>query len=349
MFVVSPIYRLPPYTVQQVLRASELSETIDWGLAQLGVPDVWRETEGQGVTVGIVDTGADFDHPDLAGAFVASKDFSRSAFGPSDHVGHGTHCAGIVAARENGRGVVGVAPQSKLLIAKGLGNDGSGASPDIADAIDWCVEQGADLISMSLGAPMSDAGILAAIRRAVAAEKFVITAAGNDGRANSVNYPARYPETIAVAATGRDGRAAPYSSRGSQVDIAAPGSDILSTYLNESYARLSGTSMATPFVSGCVALMLAHAKKYPETEPRRTVDWLRNRLRDTAKDEGPVGHDPQFGWGLIDPAKLVDAGEESAEPVPLEPAEATADVVLPATLNGVAGAFRGTLVFAAAE
>lgn len=300
------IYRLPPYTVQQVLRANELSETVDWGLAQFGVPDLWQQTEGKGVTVGVIDTGCDLDHPDLDGALESAKDFSRSRSGPRDMAGHGTHVAGVIAARRDGRGVVGVAPQCRLLIAKGLGDDGSGDSRGIAQAVDWCCEQGADVISMSLGSPQPDTFILAAIRRAVQAGKFVIAAAGNDGRPMSVNYPARYPETIAVAAVDRDGKVARFSSQGPQVDIAAPGQDILSTYLNGGYARLSGTSMATPFVSGVVSLVIArHCEAECVTTPVDNIDQLREHLKRTAKDVGPVGHDSAYGWGLIDPAAMM--------------------------------------------
>lgn len=319
------IWRLPPYTVQQVLRPNELAETVDWGLAQYGIPKLWAATQGEGVTVGIIDTGCQLDHPDLAGAIKDARDFSRSWSGPEDKQGHGSHCAGVIGARKDGKGIIGIAPRCSLLIAKGLGDDGSGGSRSIADAIDWCIVKGADVISMSLGSPVPDQAILAAIQRAAKAGIFVIAAAGNDGKANSVNYPARFRETIAVAAVDRDGRVAKFSSQGPQVDIAAPGEDILSCFLNSGYAKMSGTSMATPFVAGVVALAVARHKgiESPST-PLKDVADLREHIKRTAKDAGPVGRDDGYGWGLIDPANLVGRDE----PKPAPPTDSPAEVLV---------------------
>jgi subtilisin family serine protease len=153
--------------------------------------------------------------------------------------------------------VIGVAPRCRLLVAKVLGDDGSGTSDAVAAGIDWAADAGADILSMSLGSPHPAEEIHAAIRRAVAKGKFVICAAGNDGRDRSVNYPARWEDTVAVGAVDRNGAVARFSSRGPEVDLCAPGQDILSTFFAGGYAKLSGTSMATPFVAGVVALMLA--------------------------------------------------------------------------------------------
>lgn len=300
------IYRVPYYDKDEVLRAHELTETVDWGLAQLGIPDLWQQTEGKGVKIGVIDTGCDFDHPDLDGAVEAAKDFTRSRNGARDVNGHGTHVAGTIAARRDGRGVVGVAPQSTLLIAKGLGDDGTGDSRGIAAAIDWCCEQGAEIINMSLGSPHPDTLILAAIRRAVAAGVFVVCAAGNDGRPNSVNYPARYAETIAVAAVNRDGKVSRFSSVGREVDVAAPGEDILSTWINGDYVRISGSSMASPFGSAVVGLMKSrHKSAECVTTPIDNVKQLREHFKRTTRDLMPVGHNPEHGWGLIDPAAMM--------------------------------------------
>jgi subtilisin family serine protease len=129
---------------------------------------------------------------------------------------------------------------------------------------------------------------------------------GNAGRRNSVNYPARWRETVAVAAVDRNGRLSRFSSRGSQVDIAAPGQDVLSTYAGGGYAKLSGTSMAAPFVAGVVALLIAlHRDAADASTPLRTLGDLHEHLRRTARDAGPTGHDPGYGWGLINPDKLL--------------------------------------------
>lgn len=311
----TPIYRLPPFTVEA--QFVSLSETVDWGLHLYGIPQAWASTKGEGICVAVLDTGCQLDHPDLNGAIVGSQDFTRSPIGPLDGQGHGTHCAGTIAARKNGIGVVGVAPKCSLLIGKVLGDSGSGSDDWVAAGIRWAVKQGADVISMSLGSPSESTAIRMAIIDAVESGVFVICAAGNDGRDNSVNYPARFPESIAVAAVDRHGRVARFSSRGPEVDIAAPGQDILSTYIGSHYAKLSGTSMATPFASGVVALMLSKHRQDAGDSPIRTVPELREHLSRTARDAGSTGHDPAYGYGLIDPAKMLEpivVGVDPAQP-----------------------------------
>jgi subtilisin family serine protease len=299
-------FRLPPYRIEATFAPLALAEIIDWGLALLNVPQHWKNTQGAGVRVALLDTGVDESHPDLAAAIDGVRDFTHSRYGAADRNGHGTHVAGIVAARKNDRGVIGVAPQSRLLIAKVLGDDGIGSSAAVAAGVDWACDKGATVISMSLGSREPDALLRQAIERAAAKGVFLITAAGNTGRPNSVNYPARWRETIAVAAIDRNGRLARFSSRGPQVDIAAPGQDVLSTFRDGGYAKLSGTSMAAPFVAGVVALLIAlHRDATDARTPLHTIADLREHLRRTARDAGPTGHDPGYGWGLINPDGLL--------------------------------------------
>ncbi len=308
--------QLPPFRIEAVF--TTLAETIDWSLAAYHIPDHWKATRGSGVKVAVLDTGIDEAHPDLKDALDNARDFTRSRFGPIDQHGHGTHTAGTIGARQNHVGVIGVAPDCRLLIGKVLGDDGSGASATVAAGIDWACDSGADIISMSLGSPQPDDVLLAAVTRAAAKGKFIIAAAGNDGRDNSVNYPARWRDTIAVGAVDQTGHLAPFSSRGPEVDIAAPGENIFSTWLDGSYAKLSGTSMATPFVAGVVALLVSlHRDARDAKTPLRTISDLREHLSRTAVDAGPKGQDPGYGWGLINPDSLLD---ETADDAPTDPA-----------------------------
>lgn len=317
-----PTHTLPPFTVQEVMVA--LNETVDWSLALYGVPEQWQRSQGAGVRVAVLDTGIDEGHPDLSDAISDARDFTGSRFGPQDRNGHGTHCAGTIAARQNAIGVVGVSPQCSLLVGKVLGDSGSGEGGGVAAGIDWACEHGADVISMSLGSPQADERIALAIERAVGQGKFVIAAAGNSGRADDVNFPARWKgrprpqrDTIAVAAVDREGRVAPFSSRGPEVDIAAPGVDITSTYLRGGYAKLSGTSMATPFVAGVVALTLAvHRQTENPQTPLRTMAELREHLSRTARDAGELGQDDEYGAGLIDPSSMLEREQETEERLP---------------------------------
>lgn len=225
------------------------------------------------------------------------------------HIVSNTHCAGIIGARENSTGVVGVAPRCELYIGKVLGDDGSGTLQTVAAGIDWAVEQGADVISMSLGSPNGHPDLEAAVNRAVAAGKFVICAAGNEGPTmDTVGYPAMYPNVVSVGAIDQNKKIAQFSSRGNRVDICAPGVDILSCYPPRNLAKLSGTSMATPQVAGVVALMVAKQRSMGANTPVLTPADLLSELRRTAIDAGPVGFDPAYGYGLIDPAKLLAGG-----------------------------------------
>lgn len=322
-------WRLPPYAVEATFIA--LSETVDWGLANYDIPDQWRETRGEGVRVAVLDTGIEATHPDLAGCIDDARDFTGSRFGSEDRVGHGTHVAGTIAARQNNQGVVGVAPECRLLVAKVLGDDGSGSGRSVVEGIDWACEAGADVLSMSLGSRSDDRAIHAAIKRAVAAGKFVVCAAGNEGRPDSVNYPAKWPQTLSIGAVDRRGHVARFSSRGDQVDVCAPGEDVLSTYLDGGYAKLSGTSMATPFVSGVVALLVAKHRKLGGTTPIDTQAELIEHLRRTAVDAGPRGKDPNYGYGLIDPGSVLAVAEDDITESRFE--------IGPVCVNGTKGTF----------
>ena len=314
------IHRLPPYRVERILTKLDDADRIDWGLSLLHVPDHWKDTRGKAVKVAVLDTGIDATHPDLADAIDALHDFTGSRAGTADVQGHGTHTAGVVAARKNHIGVVGVAPECRLLIGKVLGDDGSGLGQWVAAGIDWACDQGADVISLSLGSPVPDPTIYAAIQRAAAKGKFVIAAAGNDGGAagqDRVDYPGRWRETIAVAAFDRERKLAEFSSQGPEVDVAAPGEKITSTFpMNQGgYAILSGTSMATPFVAGVVALLISLKRQAGNSQPPlETVAQLRDLLAKTAIDAGPPGKDWGFGYGLISPDGLLMPNVAAPQP-----------------------------------
>jgi len=299
-----PIYHLPPFKVDKVMLAT--AETIDWGLKLLGIPPLWKETQGEGIKVGVLDTGIALEHPDLQPAILKAQDFTRSPSAAYDAQGHGTHVSGIIAARRNAKGIVGVAPQSKIIAAKVLNDEGAGTSQDIIAGIHWAIESGADILSMSLGSPEPDEGIHQALLLAISKGVFVITAAGNEGPdLDTVGYPAGFPEMVAVGSIDRRKHLSQFSSRGRQVDVVAPGDEITSCYPPRSYATLSGTSMATPFISGVVALALAKHRKMGGKTPLRTQQDLIEHLCRTSADAGLAGFDPLYGCGIVNPAKLI--------------------------------------------
>lgn len=321
-----PDFRLPPYTVTRLLTAQEMADRVDWGQEAQGLPEAWKVTKGRGVKVAVLDTGCDPTHPDLTIAIAAAKDFTNSRLTPpwADHPrdGHGTHCAGIVAARDDGRGVIGFAPHCDLYVGKCL-ELGIGQGAWIAAAIRWAIDERVHVISMSLGSPDPDPQIGLALEQAVKAGIFVCAAAGNDGRNDSVNYPARWKQPhgrkhldcLAVGAIQRDGTPAPYSSRGPEVDLAAPGSDVTSCWPGGGYAVLSGTSMATPAVAGMLALMLGQ----PGADQPIDHDHLRDMLQPYMSDIGQPGQDALTGWGMVRIDELVNRPAPAAPEPPADP------------------------------
>lgn len=277
-------------------------QVIDWGVSVVQAPQLWLETKGEGIKVAVLDTGVDPNHPDLQPNIKKGINFTTS--NSSDFVdrqGHGSHCAGIIAACDNLVGVVGVAPKAELYIAKVLGDDGSGSIDAIIKGVNWAIEQQVDVISMSLGCSVDPGTAFhEAFKRAKAAGIVVVAASGNEN--THVGWPATYDETIAVGAVSQSFERAGFSNFGSELDVAAPGVDIYSTYKNGGYAKLSGTSMATPMVAGCIALIQGYLKK---SGKKATPDQIMQAIKQDSVDLGPVGDDDNYGNGLINVFKLI--------------------------------------------
>jgi major intracellular serine protease len=262
--------KLMPFTVKEV---TEAASEIPYGVRQIQAPDLWDKGEkGSGIVIAILDTGIDREHPDLKNQILDGRNFTRGDRDDfEDRNGHGTHVAGTIAGEENGSGVVGVAPEAKLLIGKVLDDQGSGSYQGIIDGIEWATKwRGANqervrIISMSLGGTYNDPRMEKAILKAVSKGILVVVASGNEGDADEStyerSYPALYRECVTVAACDESGKLADFSNNHKDVDIIAAGVDVLSTYPKSKYAVLSGTSMATPHISGALALIIATGEK----------------------------------------------------------------------------------------
>lgn len=261
-----------------------------YGLKKPGFPTAWDRTRGKRRKIAVVDSGASVTHPDLRRKIYAKYDFRNENRTVEDMVGHGTHVAGTMAARTgNGIGVAGGCPQCRLIIAKAIGEGGSGYVSDIAQGIIWSANQGAKAINLSVGSTSDSETRRRAVNYATKKGAVVIAAAGNSG-INEPVYPAAYRNVMAVAATGpKDGRSSGYNS-GAWVDVSAPGFDIVSTVPGGGYAYKSGTSMAAPHVTALAGLLASQG---------RGPASIRKRILRTAVDLGPSGRDPYYGAGRI--------------------------------------------------
>jgi subtilisin family serine protease len=299
-----PVKRVFTYDEHEAVEVHAESlgdDIIDWGLHTIMAPHAWQYTRGAGVKVAVLDTGIDVDHRDLKPNLKASANFTNSRYGAEDLQGHGTHCAGVIGACDDGRGIIGVAPEAELYAAKVLGDDGGGTFDSIINGIRWAMMQNVDVISMSLGAGVKPPQAFhETIKLAHAKGIILVAATGNEN--GSVCWPAMYDEVIAVSALNKRMDRANFSNYGIANEIIAPGVDILSTYKNGGYAKLSGTSMATPMVAAAAALYISFYKK--RTGNRPTVQLVHEALKRATVDLGKNGKDEYFGTGLINLAKM---------------------------------------------
>lgn len=304
----------PDYSCNSELRLNDPEATKQYGNEKLDLAGAWDITMGQGVTVAVVDTGVDLSHPDLRDRVTEGVSFVEGATNPMDDNGHGTHVAGIIGATaNNGIGIEGVAPSCRIMPVKVLRKDRVGRLSDIISGIAWAVDHGADVVNLSLGSDEDKNGysksMEVAVKYALSKNVAVVAAMGNMG-INGQSYPAAYSGVIAVGATDENDEHASFSSYGKWISVTAPGVGIYSTTptyevfetgqtgMSPNYDYLDGTSMATPYVAGVVALILS---RYP----RLTPSGVKSRLERTADHLGVPGFNNFYGYGRVNAAKAV--------------------------------------------
>lgn len=264
--------KLIPFTVQKI---QSTTDERPYGIDQIKAPEMWDAGErGKGIVIAILDTGIDTSHPDLKERIIGGRNFTNEGCTDdiTDRNGHGTHVAGTIAGTQDGQGVVGVAPEADLLICKVLNKHGSGGYKGITQAIKWATKwrgpngEKVRIINMSLGGPIPDEKQYQAILDACSEGILTVVASGNEGDSDEgtmeFGYPSCYGECITVSACDEEKKLAPFSNNHKQVDVIASGVGVLSTYPVGQYAVLSGTSMATPHVTGALALIINIGEKY---------------------------------------------------------------------------------------
>jgi major intracellular serine protease len=296
------LVHLIPYQVDnQLFETHQIPE----GIELIQAPSIWQQGhKGKDIVIAVIDTGCDAQHPDLEGRIIYGRNFTDDDNGDpdnfTDYNGHGTHVAGTIAAINPDSGVIGVAPEAKLIILKALaGKAGSGAYEWIVNAINYAAAQKVDIISMSLGGPLDVPELHEAIKAAVRENILVVCAAGNEGDGDhsteEFSYPAAYTEVISVGSINLQRKSSYFTNSNNEIDIVAPGEKIISTIPGGRYAVFSGTSMSAPHVAGALALIKPLTNKEFErklSEPELYAQLIKRTL--------PLGYPKSLeGNGLV--------------------------------------------------
>ena len=301
------IVRLPAFTRYPTIEGTRLTATsYQWwhyGLA------AWHQKgiTGRGIKIGVCDTGIDSIHAqtgELAGRIESVRSFNSASTSGKDYLGHGTHVASIIAGRPDGKGASGVAPESTLCIAAVLKPNGSGPLRALIEGMQWCADQGCQIINASLGTPQQAPQLRQLIAELNSSGILIPAAAGND--ANAVDDPAGAPDAFAIGAINQQDQLAPFSDRGPQIDLAHPGMRILGAVTDGNFAYMDGTSQAAPHVAGSFALRLQAEKEavghFSSTSRQRMLAALKGNTIDL----GSAGRDQRFGLGRIDYDKFLN-------------------------------------------
>ncbi|GIH09201.1 type VII secretion-associated serine protease [Rhizocola hellebori] len=337
--------------IETPARADNIRD-LQWHLSFLEIAKAQAISQGEGITVAVIDSGIDNNHPDMTGNVLTGLDVvvGGSGNGWGDKLGHGTGMAGLIAAHGHGAGnkdgALGLAPKAKILPIRIETGSGYGDGKALAKGVDEAVSRGAKIITVPVN---SDANSFDAVQRAVKAGVIVVASTGNRPRENFIGDPAAHPGVVAVGAVDKEGNIAEVSVRGPAVSLVAPGVDIVSASNDDGYRKGTGTSPSTAIVSGAAALVWA---KYPKLTSTQVVEHLTK----TATDKGAPGRDNDYGFGVLNVLKALTT-EPSTAPTAsptqsfqnapiIEPSdpEPKSNLVLWGTIAGVALIVVGLVV-----
>lgn len=280
--------------------AQTSTQLLPWGVTRVNANLVWPVSDASSVKVGVIDSGISLNHSDLASNIKGGFNAINRRQSADDDNGHGTHVAGIIAAVDNDIGVIGIAPKAQLYAVKVLDKTGSGRISNVIEGVQWCMDNNMQVVNMSLGTSSYSKALHNAVKKAHESGLVMVAAAGNSGPGeDTIAYPAKFSEVIAVSAIDENSGVTSWSSRGPEIDVAAPGNSIYSTYANGEYRVLSGTSMAAPHVTGVISLKL-HLS--PELTPVQIMDLLKRSALNM-----PNATSDEQGAGLVDAYNLMAA------------------------------------------
>ncbi len=288
------IYAVPDYerTVSRI--SNDPLRDQQWALGTIAAYDAWDITTGGPVVIAVIDTGVDANHPELAGRVLGGFNAITGSANSGDDNGHGTAVAGIIAASgDNGEGIAGLCWGCVILPIKACLSNGRCRDSSVISAIRWATDNGARIINLSLGGASPSPALQEVVRYANERGVLIVAASGNErAEGNLPNYPAAYAETLAVGATGYNDEVTGFSNTGNFIDLVAPGIDIATTIPGNGYALATGTSFASPFVSGAAALIMT-------LRPDLSSSDVRCVLAISADDRGAPGHDSEYGYGRL--------------------------------------------------
>ncbi|MFM9278234.1 S8 family peptidase [Paenibacillus jiagnxiensis] len=292
-FVVVLFFCLLEVSTQKVVNPSSLlnEEVMPWGVKRINAPVLWEEgITGENVKVAVLDTGVDFNHPDLKKVLQKGYNTINPAALPVDDNGHGTLTTGIIAAQHNQVGIMGVAPGVQLYPVKVLDEFGEGEILNVIQGIDWCIENKIDVINISFSIMKNDKKLENAIQKAINSG-IIIVASGSNSHGGEVGYPAAYEDVVSVTSVNNRLSVGKSSPKG-KIDFSSPGVDVVSTALNGEYEVTTGTSFSAPYVTGIICLLLQENTDLD----RKKIKIV---LKEYAIDLGPFGKDSIYGEGIV--------------------------------------------------